>query len=173
MKTLLLLTLMLSPLVLVDFSNDPETSRWYIVDDGVMGGRSQGNFSITKKGVAVFEGTVSLENNGGFSSLRYRLPKTQEITQKSAKLYLKGDGKNYQFRIKRSSRDYHSYIFDFQTSGEWEEVIVPLEKMYPAFRGRNLAMEDYPADQIEEITFLIGNKKPESFRLEISKIELF
>lgn len=173
MKTLLLLTLMLGPLILVDFSNAPETSRWYVVDDGVMGGRSQGNFSITKKGVGVFEGTVSLENNGGFSSLRYRLPKTQEITQKFAKIYLKGDGKKYQFRIKRFSRDYHSYIFDFQTSGEWEEVIIPLEKMYPAFRGRNLAMDDYPADQIEEITFLIGNKKPESFRLEISKIELF
>ncbi|MHA7130746.1 CIA30 family protein [Algoriphagus namhaensis] len=173
MKVLLILLLMVSPLVLVDFLNNSDASGWYVVDDGVMGGRSQGNFSISKEGFGVFEGTVSLENNGGFSSLRYRLPKTQEITQKSGKLYLKGDGKKYQFRIKRSSRDYHSYIYDFQTSGEWEEVIVPLEKMYPAFRGRNLAMEDYPADQIDEITFLIGNKKPENFRLEIAKIELF
>lgn len=163
---------MLAPLVLVDFSVEKSFSRWYVVDDGVMGGRSQGNFSISKKGIGVFEGTVSLENNGGFSSLRYRLPQTLQIDQKQIKIYLKGDGKKYQFRIKRASRDYHSYIFDFQTSGEWEEIIVSLTQMYPAYRGRNLNMDDYPADQIDEITFLIGNKKPESFRLEIAKIEL-
>lgn len=173
MKALILFLLMTAPLVLVDFSDFNQPSRWYVVDDGVMGGRSRGDFSISQDGIGIFKGTVSLENNGGFSSLRYRLPKTQKIEQTQAKLYIKGDGKKYQFRIKRSLRDYHSYIFDFQTSGEWEEIIVPLEKMYPAFRGRNLNMVDYPADQIEELTFLIGNKNPESFKLEIAKIELF
>ena len=39
-----------------------------------MGGRSDGNFNLNKEGFAVFHGEVSLENNGGFSSLRYQFP---------------------------------------------------------------------------------------------------
>ena len=39
---------------------------WQVIDDGVMGGRSKGNFAINEEGNAVFEGTVSLDNNGGF-----------------------------------------------------------------------------------------------------------
>ncbi len=163
---------MLAPLILIDFGNLSNPYSWRVVDDGVMGGLSQGNFSLTEKETAVFFGSVRLENNGGFSSLRHRFQERVAVNGEYVKLYLKGDGKKYQFRIKRSSYDYHSYIFEFQTSGEWEEVLVPLKEMYPAFRGRKLRMEDYPADVIEEITFLIGNKKKESFRLELSKIEI-
>ncbi len=159
-------------MLLVDFSQIDNLYGWRIVDDGVMGGRSQGSFLVNEEGIGVFSGSVSLENNGGFSSLRYRLPERLEINQQYAKLTVKGDGKKYQFRIKRSLRDYHSYIFDFKTTGEWEEIIVPLDEMYPAFRGRVLNMEDFPSDIIDEITFLVGNKKAEDFRLEIAKIEL-
>jgi len=44
--------------------------------------------------------------------------------------------------------------------------------MYPVFRGRKLDLNDFSSNGIEEIALLIGNKKEESFRLEISKIYL-
>ena len=44
--------------------------------------------------------------------------------------------------------------------------------MYPAFRGRKLNAENYPGKQMEMMAFLIGNKKAESFQLEIESIEL-
>ncbi|MDN3204155.1 CIA30 family protein [Algoriphagus sediminis] len=163
---------MLVPLILIDFSNLSNPDNWRVVDDGVMGGLSQGNFELTEEGSAVFYGTVRLENNGGFSSLRHRFDERVAVEGEFVKLYLKGDGKKYQFRIKRSSQDYYSYIYEFQTSGEWEEILVPLGEMYPAFRGRKLRMDNYPADILEEIAFLIGNKKKESFRLELSRIEI-
>jgi hypothetical protein len=47
-----------------------KAAGWRVVDDGVMGGRSKGNLQISDEGVLTFEGTLSLENNGGFSSLR-------------------------------------------------------------------------------------------------------
>lgn len=37
-----------------------------------MGGKSSGDFYINESGNGVFEGFVSLANNGGFSSVRYR-----------------------------------------------------------------------------------------------------
>lgn len=51
----------------------PEESTkldWNIVDDGVMGDLSQGKREIGKDGILRFFGTLALENNGGFSSLR-------------------------------------------------------------------------------------------------------
>jgi hypothetical protein len=44
--------------------------------------------------------------------------------------------------------------------------------MYPSFRGRKLDQPNFSDDYIEEITFLIGNKKEEDFQLLIAKIEL-
>ncbi len=157
--------------MLFDFSQNTSSSAWQIVDDGVMGGRSNGNFQIDPKGFGVFWGKVSLENNGGFSSVRHAL-RANVGAATGIKIRLKGDGKTYQFRIKSSSSDRHSYISEFKTTGTWQEVIIPLSTMYPAFRGRKLAIPNFNSDQISELAFLIGNKKPESFRLEISQIEL-
>ena len=44
--------------------------------------------------------------------------------------------------------------------------------MYPAFRGRNLNMDNFSSETIEELAFLIGNKKKEHFKLEIDTIYL-
>lgn len=165
--------MLVSPsLVLFDFSVEADLSRWYVLDDGVMGGLSQGRMSVSEEGHAVYEGFVSLENNGGFSSLRYRTGQQQLEGQQFAKLRIKGDGKSYQFRVKSSMRERFSYIYTFQTSGEWETVSIPLAEMYPSFRGMRLNMDNYPGEQLAEIAFLIGNKKAEKFRLQIDSIVL-
>jgi len=57
---------LLANLVLFDFDNTTQSNAWRVVDDGVMGGLSAGNFEIDKNGNGRFYGTVSLDNNGGF-----------------------------------------------------------------------------------------------------------
>lgn len=164
--------LMNTSLVLFDFSQESNLRNWRIVDDVVMGGRSDGNFYINKEGHGVFTGKVSLENNGGFSSVRYRFRTKKIDAYSKIKMRLKGDGKKYQFRFKTSLYDYHSYVIEFTTSGEWEIVTLNLDEMRPQFRGRKLRMNNFPGKQIEEMAILIGNKKPEKFQLLIDKIEL-
>lgn len=161
----------MTSITLYNFNQNSSKSDWQVVDDVVMGGRSDGAFEIDANGNGVFKGKVSLENNGGFSSVRHRLS-VKLGSQTSVKITLKGDGKSYQFRVKSSLYDSHSYISQFQTTGEWQEIVIPLSAMYPAFRGRKLEIPNFNSDQISELAFLIGNKKPETFRLEISKIEL-
>jgi hypothetical protein len=135
--------------------------------DDVMGGESSSTFNLNDDGFGVFEGSISLENNGGFSSVRYRFQKIQVKEYTSIVIKLQGDGKEYQFRIKNSG-DYYSYIAPFSTSGEWQEIVIPLKDMYPSFRGRKLNLI-FSKDSIEEITLL---KKKEEFKLLIDKIEL-
>ena len=159
-------------MTLFDFNQYSDLSDWTVVDDVVMGGLSNGSFSINKAGNAVFEGKVSLDNNGGFSSVRYRFDQKKVSGFSVATIRLKGDGKRYQFRMKSDKYDPHSYIYYFETSKEWETVVIPLKNMTPSFRGRTLDMPNYPSKVLEEITFLIANKHPEHFKLEIDKITL-
>lgn len=155
-----------------DFDTNSDVSKWIIVDDVVMGGRSSGSFDIDENGHGVFKGTVSLENNGGFSSLRYRLKKIPSRPYSKVVLRVKGDGKSYQFRVKAKTSDYYSYIKEFNTTGAWETIEIPLSDMYPAFRGRTLDIPNFSNQGIEEIAFLIGNKKAEDFVLRIDHIRL-
>ncbi|MFB0907063.1 MAG: CIA30 family protein [Spirosomataceae bacterium] len=176
MKTIILLFAMLSTTdssLIFDFEKNVNLQNWRVVDDVVMGGRSSGNFAISNDGHGVFSGEVSLENNGGFSSVRYVFSEKKSVEKYSKIIItLKGDGKDYQFRVKAKSNDYYSYIAAFKTSGEWEKVEISLAEMYPSFRGRTLDMPNFESDFIEELRFLIGNKKPQNFELIIDKIEL-
>lgn len=156
---------------LYDFTNN-SSADWRIVDDNVMGGVSQGNFVINEKGNGVFSGHVSLANNGGFSSLMHPMDNFQIENAKMLVLKVKGDKKSYQFRLKANNSDAHSFIQPFETNGEWQEIELPLNSFYASFRGRKLDLPNFAASQVEEIRFLIANKKEEDFRLEIDWIAL-
>ena len=169
---IVLISTQMSAQEVYDFSPESKPGDWYVVDDGVMGGRSQGNVGLSEEGHGIFQGTVSLENNGGFSSIRARM-EVQETKDYSAfKIRLKGDGKNYQFRVRSRLNERHSYQYEFPTTGEWQEVTVTFDQMIPTFRGNRLNMPNYPGEVLSECSFLISNKKNESFRLEIDKIWL-
>ena len=158
--------------IIFDFSKSSGTEKWFIVDDVVMGGRSSGTFKLNADGHGVFAGAVSLENNGGFSSVRYKFDQKLIKGAKKVILKVKGDGKKYQFRVKTNSSDYYSYTSTFSTTGDWQEIEIRLEDMYPTFRGRKLDQPNFSSDHMEEVAFLIGNKKKETFQLLIDKIEL-
>ncbi|MEZ7498099.1 CIA30 family protein [Flavobacterium sp. Arc3] len=169
---MILLFSIMAPKVIFDFNKNSNIQDWMIVDDVVMGGESASTFKLNADGFGVFEGNISLDNNGGFSSLRYRFPKIIVKDYTTISIKLKGDGKNYQFRIKSNSGDYYSYIAPFSSSGEWQELEIPLKDMYPSFRGKILDQPNFHEGTINEIAFLIGNKKAEKFKLMIDKIEL-
>ncbi len=158
--------------LIFDFSKDTNISSWKVIDDVVMGGESLGNFFINTDGNAVFYGKVSLENNGGFSSVRHQFSKKSINSATKIKIRLKGDGNVYQLRIKKNQSDYYSYVATFQTNNIWETIEIDLSEMQPKFRGRALNLPNFSENSFEEIAFLIGNKKEQNFRLEIDKIYL-
>ncbi|WP_299886321.1 CIA30 family protein [uncultured Lacinutrix sp.] len=176
MKSIALIPLifitMFNSISIFDFTTGCNISNWSIVDDVVMGGRSNGSFKLSPEGHGVFSGKVSLENNGGFSSVRHRFKTLDVSNYTKIVITLKGDGKPYQFRIKANQEDYYSYITYIKTNNEWQTITVKLKDLYPTFRGRKLDIPNFDKKTIEELAFLIGNKKAETFMLTIDKIEL-
>ena len=167
-----LVLITIQQMTLFDFNFESNIRNWKIVDDVVMGGRSNGNFKINDTGYGEFSGDVSLKNNGGFSSVRYNFNTLSSSNFKSFQLRIKGDGNPFQFRVKSSNRQRFSYIYTFNTSGDWETISIPFNKMEPAFRGYKLDQPNFDWLQMEEIAFLIGNKKEQSFKLFIDSIIL-
>lgn len=162
----------LGNLILFDFNKSSNLKDWTVVDDGVMGGRSIGHFDLSSDGCAVFHGDVSLENNGGFSSVRYRFSQRNVSGSTKMMIRLKGDGKRYQFRVKSNKYDRHSYVYHFETTGNWQTVEIPLLEMKARFRGRELDIPSYQGEFMEEIAFFISNKRAEHFKLELDSIAL-
>lgn len=153
-----------------NFNKKQSISDWYVVNDGVMGGLSKGELILNKDGNAFFTGFVTTENNGGFSLINYRFDTKDVSNHTKVILKLKGDGKEYQFRIKENASQQYSYIKNFKTSGNWETITIPFNLFYPSYRGYNLDKPNYSGKSMNEIAILIGNKKKESFSLEIKSI---
>lgn len=165
-------TELMSQTIIYDFNNKSDLSNWIIVNDDVMGGVSSCKMSIDKYGNGVFDGQISTANNGGFSSIRLNLNKIEVKKGAYLNIRLKGDNKTYQLRIKTNQRDYYSYVVSFKTSDLWETISIPLSDMYPSFRGRKLAMDNFSDSYFEQIAILVGNKVNETFKLTIDSIVL-
>lgn len=153
-----------------DNRESKKTYGWTVINDNVMGGESSASSLINKNGNLEFKGIVSTNNNGGFASSRKTVSKKLEETSGVIKINLKGDGKTYQFRIKRKLENYYSYVHSFSTSGEWETIELTLDQFHPAYRGKKMSLSNFKHQSIEQIGFLIGNKINEEFQLIVSKI---
>ena len=161
---------------LVDFSVEDEKNQWRIVNDGVMGGLSKSGIDINKNAVAVFQGQLSLENNGGFASLR-RLPRDYNLKGfTGVSIRIKGDGRTYQFRIRTNERfDGVAYRAEFETKAkEWLIVKIPFKAFIPTFRGRRVPnAPKLRQENIRQIGFLIADKREGTFRLEIDWVSAY
>ena len=100
--SILLITIIctMQSMKIFDFNKTSNIDNWKVIDDVVMGGKSSGTFYLNKEGKGVFKGSVSLENNGGFSSVKYQFKEIKIKQYSKIVLKIKGDGKTYQFRLK-------------------------------------------------------------------------
>lgn len=145
-----------------------DLSVWGALDDVVMGGVSQGQLSLINKNQtdqqAVFSGTVSTDNSGGFSSVRTQNfePPFDFSGWLGLRLEVKGDGQRYKFILRNSAGwDSPAYIYGFDTTaGEWISIDVPFAELVSTFRARSLpdAAPYNPAKTV-------------SFQLMLSKFE--
>jgi len=157
-------------------ANDPQITAWQIVDDGVMGGLSKGNFKSNKKnGSLIFAGNLSLENNGGFSSIRSNSLLVDLSAFKGIRIKARGDGRKYKIRLESDAR-YRLRTVSFQheftaTKGEWSEVFIPFDKLKASWRGLQLPKKKFNPKKIQKIGIIIADKNEGPFRMELGWIK--
>jgi hypothetical protein len=159
--------------MIFDFQAATNSTKWQVVNDDVMGGVSTSQFQLLTNGGAIFSGVVSLENNGGFASVR-STPVRENLNGTDAfVLRVRGDGRRYKFTVRTEAGfNAPNYQAEFTTKrGEWEEHRLAFKDFMPTFRGRVLT--DVPPlipSKITSVGLLISDKKAGPFRLEMSWI---
>jgi monofunctional biosynthetic peptidoglycan transglycosylase len=160
---------------LFDFAGADSAKEWQAVNDGVMGGLSEGRFKITDKNTMEFFGTLSLENNGGFASVRTQAKKLGLSKGDTIVVKVRGDGREYSLNLYLSkSMMAFAYRAPFKTKkDEWVEVRIPLDKFEATSFGR--AVKDAGSVKPEEVSslgFTLGDKKPGPFKMEIESVNV-
>lgn len=163
---------------IVEFDpSEAKSFEWRVVDDGVMGGRSKGQVKVSDDGVLTFQGKLSLENNGGFSSIRTGKIKKDLSPFDGLVTRVKGDGRTYQMRLTTDARFRGmeiSFKADFETKkGEWIEVKIPFSEFSGSFRGMSLKNERFNPSKIQRLGMLLADKKPGDFKLQVDWVRAY
>jgi monofunctional biosynthetic peptidoglycan transglycosylase len=163
------------PQPLFDFTGADAAKEWQSVNDGVMGGVSEGKFKITDMQTMEFFGTLSLENNGGFTSVRTRAKKLGLEKGDTLVAKVKGDGREYALNLYLTKPLIaFSYRATVQTKkDEWIEVKVPLDKFEATSFGQ--VVKDAGAVRPEEVNalgFMLSDKKAGPFTMEVEWIKV-
>jgi NADH dehydrogenase [ubiquinone] 1 alpha subcomplex assembly factor 1 len=164
-----------TPKVLFDFTGADAAKEWQTINDGVMGGVSEGKFKITDKKTLEFYGTLSLENNGGFASARTTAKKLGLEKGDVLVVKVRGDGREYSMNlyVPRQLIAF-SYRATVQTKkDEWIEVKLPLDKFVATSFGR-VVKDAGPVDpqEVNGLGFLLGDKRAGPFKLEVECIKV-
>jgi hypothetical protein len=160
--------------ILFDFQTATHYPAWQIVNDDVMGGLSTSRFQFLTNGGAVFSGVVSLENNGGFASVRSSSVRENLRGLDAFVLRVRGDGRRYKFTA-RTESGFDTPIYQcafFTQRGEWQEHRLSFKDFVPTFRGRVLT-DVPPLDpaKVTSVGFLISEKQDGPFQIELSWIK--
>lgn len=160
-------SLMAAPENSLDLNPEP----WRAVNDGVMGGISAGEIVAIDQGLR-FQGKLSLENNGGFASVR-RLLDSKLDNVRGISVRVKGDSRPYQFRLRTDDRfDGVSWRHVFDTDGSWQTVELMFEDFEPVFRGRIVrGVAPLKASRIRQLGILLADGKAGAFQLDLGAIE--
>ena len=127
-----------APNVLFDFAGADAAKAWQTINDGVMGGVSEGKLKITDRKTLEFYGTLSLENNGGFASVRSKAKNLALQKGDTLVARVRGDGREYSMNlyVPRPLVAF-SYRATVQTKkDEWIEIKLPLDKFQATSFGR-------------------------------------
>jgi len=152
----------------MDFSNPNTLRDSWIVNDGVMGGVSQSSLRQDVDGM-FFEGVVSLENNGGFASMRssVRFPQGTQLIE----LLAKGDGKRYKLVLRTELAPRVTYVADFIALPTWQTYRFNLSQFKSTFRGRDVNAPTLSFSDVIDFGILISNNQAGSFAIQLKTLK--
>ena len=162
-------------LLLTDFTSGSPDLGWYVLNDNVMGGRSEGTFELRDETLH-FSG-VTNTSGGGFSSIRTADMQLDLSSHSGIRLRVKGDGRRYTWRLTTTARwrgRQVNYWADFDTTdGEWITADVPFANFIPKFRGARLDGPPLDSSQVTGMGLMIYDSKDGPFELFLDSVSAY
>lgn len=164
--------LIASGLLLTDFSpaRDP---GWRVVNDGVMGGKSQGEARV-EGGRLRFEGVLRTDG-GGFSFVR-SAEKTYDLSDYAGLMVrAQGDGRAYDLRLTSTASAAlpiePSYRATFTPGSALSDRFVPFDALQVSWRGHRLAGPAFDPRGVTSVAFMMADGQNGPFSLAVDRID--
>ena len=110
----------------IDFGSSM-VEPWRSINDGVMGGLSEGEIAW-KDTVMLWSGQTSLENNGGFASIRGPWEHHDLRAMNRAIIRCRGNGGPFKMTLETSQRWWMPYAYtSFNPNDDWQDVVIDVE----------------------------------------------
>ncbi len=158
-----------------DFSASDSAIGWSVVNDTVMGGVSSGQV-VLSDGSLIFSGELSLDNNGGFASLRGPSIDPSDAQAWSSRvgprIEVEGDGRTWTVEV-RTDDVSGGWIATLPTTSDAiTDVTLPWTSFEPVTRFLDPREVEGPLDprRIVSIAFYLVDGIEGPFRLEILSI---
>lgn len=162
-------------LELFDFSDPHVVDAWRAIDDRVMGGISRSRLRYDQAGHAVFEGEVSLAQNGGFASVRSSPGRRGQAGATACLIEVRGDAKQFKLSLLTDDGfDSVNYQAGFEPdTSHWQTISLPISSFRASFRGRDVSGAPAldPA-RIRQVGLMIAARQAGPFALAIRRIAL-
>jgi len=159
-------------LLLTDFTTESTDLGWYVVNDNVMGGRSDGDYE-QKDGVLDFTGRTNT-TGGGFSSIRTKPLELALADHSGIQLRVNGDGRRYMWRLTTNARWRGrpvGYWAEFPTQdGAWTTVNLPWSNFRPQYRGYRLDGPALDPGQITGMGLMIYDGLDGPFAMQLASV---
>ncbi len=158
------------------FDSVASVAQWSSINDAVMGGRSSSHLRLSEQGHAVFEGCVSLENGGGFASIRANITALAKHGIVGYRLTVLGDGKRYKLSL-RTDDVFNGVNYQaafWPAPGHWSTVDLALKEFTATYRGRQIT-HAAPLDpsQVRQVGWMIADRQEGCFRLGIERVQAY
>jgi len=150
---------------LPDFSRPEVVRAFRVINDGVMGGVSTSRLSPVA-GAMLFEGELSLENDGGFASFRGAVRLPAEST--ALLLTVRGDGQRYKLTLKLDDgTGTPQYQAAFVAPHAWRTLRFEPADFAASFRGRPVAAPIVRFADVQCFGVLISDRQSGPFKIEL------
>ena len=162
-------------MLLTDFTPASPDFSWYVLNDNVMGGRSDGTFT-EYEGTLVFTGNTNT-NGGGFSSIRTQALQLDLSGRTGIQVRVRGDGRRYTWRLTTNASwrgRQVSYWADFDTEKDaWITAEIPFSRFVPRFRGFELDGPPLDPGQITGMGLMIYDRQDGPFELHLASVHAY
>lgn len=152
----------------IDFTDD---ANWYIVNDGVMGGLSKGNEEI-ENGKLTFSGTISLENNGGFSWVKSDGWSADLSGYEKVTITYKTDDRGYDLTFETPSAN-NIALFQKRlpnTDGKWRTQELNLSDFEYTIFGQKNGKTFTNRDEVIHVGIILADKRSGAFKMQVEEI---
>jgi NADH dehydrogenase [ubiquinone] 1 alpha subcomplex assembly factor 1 len=179
---ILLLTLISSPLsekpLTFDFGNSADKTRdWVLITDNVMGGLSKSEIIYNANSI-LLKGDISLDNFGGFSSIRTKFSQLDLSQYEGVKIKFKSTKQHFAFTLENSqnwTRPNYKNNFHSNKDGTWMVATLYFkdfqENVIGQPTGKQLNLEKLK--KIVRIGIITTKKEEGPFSLEVDYIRFF